>query len=70
MRGSNSGWVYLAATAAVMAALTGCGIGGGPVAGGGEAGLEGRWVAGDFHQPTFFTDGASDFLFVMEKSAE
>jgi hypothetical protein len=30
----------------------------------------GAWVAGDFHQHTFYTDGATPFDFVMEKNYE
>ncbi len=35
-----------------------------------NAASEGKWLSGDFHQHTLYTDGSTTFDFVMEKSNE
>ena len=41
-----------------------------PSADAGPRNPHGAWVAGDFHQHTFYTDGSTAFDFVMEKNYE
>ena len=31
---------------------------------------KGKWMAGDFHQHTYYTDGSNTFDFVMDKNVE
>jgi hypothetical protein len=35
-----------------------------------DAGQKGKWLSGDFHQHTYYTDGSTTFDFVMQKSDE
>ncbi len=35
-----------------------------------DAKVNGKWLSGDFHQHTFYTDGGTTFDFVMEKNNE
>ncbi len=36
----------------------------------GAAATDGKWMSGDFHQHTYYTDGATAFGFVMQKNYE
>ena len=35
-----------------------------------DAGEKGKWLSGDFHQHTYYTDGSTTFDFVMQKNDE
>lgn len=56
--------------AAVMGGAMLLAVGGVTPAGAGAAEVAGKWMSGDFHQHTTYTDGSTNFFYAMQKNYE